>query len=333
MKHTTIKDVAKAAGVSITTVSQVLSNKGSLKEETRSLVTKIAGEMNYVPDWHGSSLKKRQNKCIALFVGSISGYYYELAEAVKKESTDHGYELEILFSDDSKQLTRKLLSNRLDCAIVLNDAFSDKEAEKAEQAGVPMVYMDRLRVGKYTSSVVLNSRETGRIAAEYLYGLGHRRLMVIEGKNTYNATERFLGFQEYLSERGISLDDGYRLKGHFLRTQSYDATKAFLGEKRPLPDAIFALNDDSAFGCMKAFMEAGYSFPWDISMIGCDDIELSQWFIPPLTTINPNARAQGTEAAKQLVSLISGAAGKPTLKISGTLVVRSSCRPNKAAGG
>jgi len=328
LKRTTIKDVAKAAGVSITTVSQVLSNKGSLKEETRSLVLRIANEMNYVPNWHGSSLKKKQNNCIALFVGSISGYYYELAEAIREESIHHGYELEILFSNDSKQLSNKLLSNRLDGAIVLNDAFSDHEADEAEKAGVPMVYMDRLQVGKYSSSVVLNSCETGRMAAEYLYSLGHRHFMVIEGRNTYNARERFLGFQQYLSEHEVNLEDAYRLDGHFLRTQAYHAAKEFLLKNLPLPDAIFAVNDDSAFGCMKAFMEAGYSFPKDISIIGCDDIELCQWFIPPLTTINPNARAQGTEAAKQLVSLISGSSGKPTKKINGTIVIRSSCRQN-----
>ena len=330
MKRTSIRDVAKKAGVSITTVSNALTGKGTMKDETRAYVTKIAQEMMYFPDFHGSSLKSSKSYSIAFFTDALHGYYVDLALIMKSVCEKHGYEMEVFWGNDSDRLFKNLLSNRIDGAIILNQSFTEDQAGTMEQYGIPVVYMDRVYTGDHSASVLLDSYHAGELAACYLHGLGHRRLMMIKGRDNFNGNQRFAGFTHYLAEQGIALEDDYCIEGRFSRKTAYAAMKEFLTKGLPLPEAVFAANDESAFACVQALREAGYSVPQDVSVMGCDDVELCQWFVPPMTTINPDAAKQGKMAAEQMLQLLSGNPGCRQT-VSGHLVLRESCRERGTA--
>lgn len=328
MKRVSIRDVAQAAGVSISTVSHSLSGKGVLNEQTRQLVIETAEKMNYVPDWRGSSLKNKQNKSISVYLTTVSGYYGYLVNAVVRECETNHYEVEVILTPDSNKVLNRLMSNRSDGAIILSSDFTDEQAERLDSVHFPVVYMDRNHVGVHSSGVLLDSYLAGQTAARYLYGLGHRHFMFIKGRNTYNAIEREKGFDDYLSAQGIHPDTIERIEGGFHRQITYRAMTEYLQKGRPMPEAVFAANDDSALACIQVLKEAGYSVPKDVSVMGCDDIELCEWFSPTLTSIRTNPSEQGKQAALQLFKLIGGDEGN-TIMIPGQLMIRNSCKKKR----
>ncbi len=326
MKRITIKDVAREAGVSITTVSHALSGQGVMKPETRDRVLEVAKSMQYIPDWNGRNLKAGETGTVGFFTASIRGYYGILVDSMYEECHASGYEMEVFMTDNGDSLLRILLSGRVDGAIILHSGFLKNHEKLLLDSELPTVFLDR-EIGKsHVSSVLFDSYQTGRMAAEYLYSLGHRRMMTLKGADTFDGIERQRGFEDYLNEKGCPLDPGYSLRGDFDRWVAYGEMKRFLENRKSLPDAIFAANDDSAFGCMKALSEEGYKIPEDVSVLGCDDIELSQWYVPALTTICTHIGEQGIDSMRELVNLIGGKSRGTVQWINGQIVERASCR-------
>ncbi|MCM1057158.1 MAG: LacI family transcriptional regulator [Firmicutes bacterium] len=326
MKRITIKDVAREAGVSITTVSHALSGQGVMKQETRDRVIEIAHKMQYMPDWNGRNLKASETGVVGFFASSIRGYYGILADVMYEECRKTGYEMEVFITDSGDSLLNILLSRRVDGAVILHNGFLERHEEILKDSELPTVFLDREIRTKYISSVLMDSYPAGRMAAEYLFSLGHRSLMMIRGADTFDGIERQKGFEDYLREQGHPLEADYLLNGNFDRWVAYGEMNRFLEKKLPLPDAIFAANDDSAFGCIKALTEAGYSVPADVSVLGCDDIELSQWYVPALSTICTHIADQGITAMNEIVDLIRKECSGKIQLIKGQIVERASCR-------
>lgn len=324
MKRVTIKDVARVAGVSTATVSLVLAGKGNISEDTRKRILEIVKEMNYIPDWSGKKLKGGRTNVIALYVYSIRGYYGQLADAICSEIHKYGYELDIIVANSRDSIMTGLLGKRNDGAVILHHAVSDADAQLLLDNEIPVVFLDRRLTGKKASCVLLDSYQIGWQAAEYLYAMDHRKIMFLKGTDTFDANKRFEGFWDYYRQQGIEPDERYCLAGDFDRNKALDATSAFLDTGLPLPDAVFACNDDSAFGCVKALVERGIRVPEDVSVLGCDDIELSRWFIPALATISTDIDAQGVAAARELMGLINEEPSH-VRTIPGKLMERDSC--------
>lgn len=324
MKTVTIKDVAKAAGVSTTTVSLALAGKGNISDETRKRIFSLVKDMNYIPDWSGKNLKGGKTNVIALYVYSIRGYYSQLADAICEEIHKYGYELDIVVADHRDSIMSGLLGKRNDGAIILHHAVSNEDAQILIENEIPVVFLDRNITGKKASCVLLESYKTGWTSAKYLYEMGHRKIMFVKGTDTFDAVKRFQGFCDFLQEQGTKLDERYCIHGDFDRNIAYQSMMAFLESGNPLPDAIFACNDDSAFGCFKALDEKGIKVPDDVSVLGCDDIELSRWYIPSLATVSTDIDQQGISAARALMELINGEPSK-TVTIPGKLIERASC--------
>lgn len=332
MKRTTIRDVAMRAGVSITTVSHALSGGGALKQETRERIRKLAEQMNYMPNWSGQNLKSVRTGVIGLYVKYIRGFYGQLADFIYGKCKELGYELDVIVAFDGKTLLSNLLSRKVDGAIILHDGFSRQDTEILMKAELPTVFLDREIVGPRVSSILFDSYQTGRLAAKYLYELGHRKTLLVEGKNTYDGIERSRGFGDYMEERGCRVTEDYRIYGGFDRNEAYHATRRFLEKGISLPTAVFAANDDSAIGCMLALKEAGLGVPDSVSVVGCDNIELGQWYLPSLTTVDIRVADQGKAAVAEVVSLIEGEHHGSITKTPGHLVERASCvsRPSHA---
>ena len=327
MRRVTIKDVAREAGVSITTVSHALSGQGALKKETRDRVTEIAKRMQYIPDWSGQNLKSVETGMLGFFTSSISGFYGVLVDAMYRECHAQGYEMEIFIIESGDRMLQTLMGKRVDGAVILHSGMKEDQEKVLKDMEFPVVYLDREIKDPCASSVLFDSYQSGRMAAEYLYSLGHRRILTVRGVDwTYDGDRRLAGFEDYMREKECPIEKDYVVKGLFDRWTAYREVKAFLQKELPLPDAVFAANDDSAFGCIKALREAGYSVPEDISVLGCDDVELSQWFVPALTTIRTHITEQGSVAMKELVSLLKGESEGRIHRIAGELIERNSCR-------
>jgi DNA-binding LacI/PurR family transcriptional regulator len=331
MKRVTIKDVAKAAGVSITTVSHVLNNAGNIGAETRERVLEIAKSMHYAPDWNGSKLKMKNTHIIGLFVPMINGYYGTLANAIHQACLQAGYELDIFITPEKELLMKNLLRNRVDGAILPFGSLDEVDDEILLNAGLPLVFLDRERCSDSVSSVLFDSYAAGNEVGDYLLKLGHKNFLFIKGYDNYDCVERKRGFEDALKAAGIVLKADQILEGYCNRQAAYHCVKSYVQGNAALPDAVFAVNDDCAIGCIEALVEEGYQVPKDISVIGCDNILLSQWFVPTVTTYDTDVEAQGRVAVELLLRMIQGETFQQGKKITGKLIERQSTRDKSNA--
>ena len=323
----TIKDVAREAGVSISTVSNALNNVNVLHPDTKERILEVAKRLNYTPNLNGRNLKAQATGVLGLFLGAIRGPYYgELSDSIYNACKDNGYELEIFLSSDSKHIMQNIMGYRVDGAIILNSAIGGEQEEILKNHRIPTVYIDRILIGDKSSSVVFDSYSGGQKAAQFLLELGHKRFMFIEGEESnYDGIERKKGFFDELKKAGITIDKDYVLKGEFERRASYNSVTEFIDSGKTLPDAVFAANDLSAIGASEAFRDAGISVPDQVNVIGCDDIELTKLVSPSITTIRTFFEKQGVIAVDKLVKMINGEAGE-LITLNGRIIPRESTK-------
>ena len=328
MHKVTIKDVAKEAGVSISTVSNALNGIDVLNPDTRERILKVASRLNYIPNLNGRNLKSKETKVIGLFIASITGDYYGiLSDTIFRTCDKRGYELNIFISDKKNNMMANLLGKRVDGAIIMNEWIAGKEVEILEKVGIPIVFLDREIAREHISSVVFDSFHEGALAGRYLLGQGHKSFGYIQGyKNNYDNIERYRGFTSVLEAAGYHVMKECVLNGNFAREVSRVSMENYLESHHKLPDAIFAANDLSAMGCIAALQSHGVRIPDDVSIIGCDDIEMSKWFIPSLTTIRTSFESQGSIATEHLLGLMEGKEEGTIYKLEGKIVERGSTR-------
>ena len=326
MKKATIKDVAREAGVSVATASNAMNNPEIVKPQTREAVLEAARRLAYVPNANGKRLRAKQTKAIGLFVNSMTGEFYgALADSMNMVCRAHGYELHICIVSDIVSIQSRLLDHSMDGAVIFWDAVGEEDARKMIASECPLVFLALKEQGPRVSSILFESREHGRMAAEYLYGLGKRRFLHIFGfHGNYDSEMRCEGFLDALEGHGIHPADVPILEGKFERMAAYQEMRKYLQENHTLPDAIFASNDLSAIGCIAALNEMGYRIPEDVSVMGCDDIDLCEYVSPALTTIRTHFQKIGTLAAQETLRLIRGEPGR-LIRQEGVLVVRKSC--------
>lgn len=308
LRKVTIKDVAREAGVSISTVSNALNGIDVLRPDTKQHILEVAEKLHYVPNLNGRNLKSQATKVIGLFLTSIKGPYYgELTNSIYQGCKKYGYELNIFISENTDNVMANILGKRIDGAIILNEHVGKKEVEILQGNVIPAVFIDREMQGTYVSSVVFDSYHEGELAAKYLLELGHTSFAYIQGvEHNFDNIERLKGFRDILKRAGFALQEEYIIKGEFEREVAYRSVKEFLELGKPLPEAIFAANDLSAIGTIEALIEEGIKIPEQVSVMGCDDIETARLVSPSVTTIRTSFEKQGTLAASYLVSLIRG---------------------------
>lgn len=325
-RKVTIKDVAREAGVSISTVSNALNGINVLHPDTKQHILDVAEKMHYVPNLNGRNLKSQATNVIGLFVASITGPYYGgLADSVYKGCKKSGYELNIFIGEKADNIMANILGKRIDGAIILNEYVKEKEVEVLLENEIPTVFIDREKQGPCISSVVFDSYHEGELAAKYLLELGHTTFGHIRGvANNFDSIERLKGFQDTLKKTGFLLREDYILQGEFERDTAYRSVKEFLETGMELPEAIFAANDLSAIGTIEGLMEEGIRVPEHVSVIGCDDIDIAQLVRPSITTIRTSFERQGTLAVSCLLALIKGEAKGKIEVLRGRIIPRES---------
>ncbi|CAM2876705.1 LacI family DNA-binding transcriptional regulator [Paenibacillus sediminis] len=328
MAKVTIKDVAREAGVSISTVSNALNDVDVLNPETKSHVLNVAKRLNYVPNLNGKLLKSGKSKMLGFFTTSVSGpYFYTLVETMSRECDRHGYGLNIFVTKDKQVIMSNILGGRVDGVIIYEElGIDDMDIALIEKNKIKSVFLDREIQNETMGSIIFDSYVDAYEATKYLISLGHKKIAYISGVETmFDSEQRKAGYLAALHDYGLTADEGYILQGYFEEEGSYNAVKSFVNiHSGKLPDAFLAGNDLSAIGAMRALKSLGYEIPRDVSVVGFDDIDIAQYFSPPLTTVRNQIARQGMLVVNHLIRMIQKKEQGRHEKLQGELIVRNS---------
>ncbi|GAB6928196.1 LacI family DNA-binding transcriptional regulator [Paenibacillus sp. JCM 10914] len=328
MGKVTIKDVAREAGVSISTVSNALNDVDVLNPETKMHVLKVAERLNYVPNLNGKLLKSGKTKMLGFFTTSVSGpYFYTLVESMARECDRLGYGLNVFVTKDKQVIMSNILGGRVDGVIIYEELkIDEKDIAAMEKDKVKAVFLDREVQNETMGSIIFDSYVAAYEATKYLISLGHKNIAYISGVDSmYDSVQRKEGYLAALSEYQLPIDPDYILQGYFEEEASYNAVKSLLYQHPgKVPSAILAGNDLSAIGSIRALKSQGYEVPQDISVVGFDDIDIAQYFTPPLTTVRNQIARQGILVVNHLVRMIQKKEQGKVQKLASELVVRGS---------
>lgn len=297
---TTLRDVAKHAGVSVTTASYVLNNTGNISEATRRRVRQAAEELNYHPNAHARHLKKRKTRTLGVFITRFGGAFYEeILEGIHSVILETDYEL--IVSPETRSARRILMHRQVDGAIVFDSKIPDEAVLKLASGRFPIVVLDRLLQNEYLLPLLLDNPTGVREAFAHLYGQGLRRMAFVAGAaDSFDNAERMRTFLAEAEQHGLHVPV---YQGNFTEVSGYHAAKAILANGEP-PEAVFCANDQMAMGFLRAMAEQGLRAPNDIAVVGFDDIPLSRYMRPSLSTVGASRFDWGATATRQLLAFL-----------------------------
>jgi LacI family transcriptional regulator len=311
-KATTIRDVAKAAELSITSVSRYLNGDIVLPRTSASRIERAVRELNYQPNRLARNLSLGQSKMIGLIIPDISNpFFATLACAVEEVAFKAGYGVLLCNTqnDRSRELSYlQLLSGRqLDGIVFLTSHAEDPELAEILRRNRNVVLIDEDVAGVSAPRIFSENRTGGYLATRHLLDYGHRQIAFIGGpRNLLSTQERFTGFKNALEERGLKPNPKLVRFGPYTSDFGRETALAFFGSSRR-PTAIFASSDYVALGVLNAAHRSGLKIPDALSLIGFDDMPLAELLQPPLTTIRQSARELGAEGTRVLLKVIAGA--------------------------
>ncbi|ATG17703.1 TPA: HTH-type transcriptional repressor PurR [Providencia alcalifaciens] len=328
----TIKDVAKRAGVSTTTVSHVINKTRFVADDTKTAVWAAIKELNYSPSAVARSLKVNHTKSIGLLATSSEApYFAEVIESVENSCYEKGYTLILCNSHNNlgkqKAYLQMLAQKRVDGLLVMCSEYPDTLIGMLEDyRNIPMVVMDwGTSRGDFTDSIIDNSFHGGYLAGRYLIDRGHREIGVIPGSLERNTgIGRLTGFKKAMEEAKVTLKDEWIVQGDFEPESGYKAMMQILSNKHR-PTAVFCGGDIMAMGAICAADEMGLRVPQDISIIGYDNVRNARYFTPALTTIHqPKERLGQMAFAMLLDRIVNKREDAQTIEVHPRLVERRS---------
>ncbi|MEE9618293.1 MAG: LacI family DNA-binding transcriptional regulator [Anaerolineae bacterium] len=329
-----IKDIAKAAGVSHSTVSRALSDSPLIKAETKARIQQLAQEMGYSPDAIARSLVTQRTHTVGVVVTTITDpFVAEVVQGIEDTAQENDYSV-ILASSASEPerelaAVEMLRAKRVDSLIVTSSRVGALYLEHLERFGVPVVLVNNhnRQSGRYTFSVSVDNQHGGHLATAHLIQRGHRRIGYVSGPADHSDdAERLAGYRLALDESGITFDPALVVHGNGRLDGGERALRTLAGLAEP-PTAVFCYNDMTAIGLISAARQAGLSVPDDLAVVGFDDIPLAAHVYPSLTTVAQHQRDMGRQAMNMALALM--AADDSTMPFSdvvveGRLIVRAS---------
>ena len=332
----TIRQIAEMAGVSITTVSQILNNKGSrFSEETRQRVLKIVNEYQYKPDFFASNLINRHSKTIGMIIPDVTDFFFsKIVEGAESYLNPLGYMLVLCNSqqklDKELKFLEELAHRSVDGVLLATPNMIPEEYRKNNlyQNKMPLILIDRGINQRDHGRIIVKEYEACYQAIQYLAKQGHQKIgMLQEITGYYQLEERVNGYKDALKDLNLPFKKNRVVAGELTVSGGYQACKQLLAQDDEIT-AIFCGNDAMAIGCYQALYELNRKVPEDISVIGFDGIALSEALTPPLTTIAQPIFEIGYTAAKFLVDAIEYSDRVIPNKVFNTkLIIRESVRP------
>jgi len=325
-----MKDVAKEAGVSLSTVSNTLSGNVRVTEDTRKRVVEASQRLNYQKNGIAADLKSKTMRTIALIVDDLAGpFFSQFIQGIQRVALDNRYDVvacSALGQKDSMGV-KFLQERRASGAIVFASDIAEDLLIDSARRGLPIVAIDRMISNDHLVSIAVDNFQGGYLATEHLIDLGHKHIAYIAGSNdSVDDHQRFLGFQRALAEHDLSPHFDLRISGDFTEDGGYRAIKTLVAQK-DLPTAIFFANDEMAIGGLRALAAEQISVPHDVSVVGFDDIVLARYVSPGLTTVRQPIYEMGALAMNILLTSLLGSSPKTTVhKLPCELILRDSCQ-------
>jgi LacI family repressor for deo operon, udp, cdd, tsx, nupC, and nupG len=296
-------------GISTATVSRALNKPHLLSARTVERVRAAADEMRYRPNFLAQHLKSGRTHNVLVVMPRLSPFFLEVFTGVERAANELGYFAIIAHSGRDPQREAEYFdqvsSGRADGVLLLSSAFSEKPRGYKYKLPPIVSVLDVDPLDDFPS-ISIDHKAAAVSATLHLIRLGHRRIAHITGNlASPMALRRKQGFLEAMTAAGLAVDDGSIVVGDFTPESGEAAARAMLA-RRHRPTAIFAANDETAVGAIKAILEAGLRVPEDISVIGFDNQRLGRLYTPALTTVGVPSFALGFEGMKRLIALING---------------------------
>jgi LacI family repressor for deo operon, udp, cdd, tsx, nupC, and nupG len=324
----TIREVAEQAQVSHQTVSRVINNSERVSPETRGRVLAAIDELGYRPNAIARIMAQGRTRTLACLSPNLTDYTFaSIIEGAEVEARQNGYFLLSASAPDEATfalLVEQLIESRRTDGLLVINPYTDQRFRLVPR-DVRMVYLGSQPRDEQVDSVSIDDEGAGQSACQHLIDLGHRRIATITGPTCEDCSQdRSGGYRYSLLNAGLAPDPDLVIEGDWSATSGYNAIR-ILVERQVYFSAVFAQNDRMAVGAIQALREAHLKVPQDVSIIGFDDMPLSSYFDPPLTTIRQDTFELGRRAAQLLLTAVED----PTLEtrqllLPAELVVRNS---------
>jgi len=327
----TMKDVARLAGVSTSTVSHVINNNRFVSEGVREKVEQAIRHLNYAPSALARSLKINQTHTIGMLLTTSSNpFYAEVVRGVEESCYQRGYSLILCnTAGDEERMNRSLetlMQKRVDGLLIMCTESHLPSADILNRyPSIPTVMMDWAPFEGRGDIIQDNALLGGELATQHLIDSGYTRIACIAGpQDKTPARMRLEGYRNAMTKSGLEILPGYVVNGDFEFQGGYNGMVELLALETP-PEAVFTSNDAMAVGVYHALYQAGMRIPQQMAVMGYDDIELARYLTPPLSTIHQPKDALGELAIDTLIHRLSDPdASQQTLVLTPELVVRGS---------
>jgi LacI family transcriptional regulator, galactose operon repressor len=325
----TIKDVARAARMSVATVSRVLNDSGPVSEDTRQLIREVAGRMRYVPHSGARSLITSKTDTLGVLLPDLYGEFFsEVIRGMDDTAQKNGFHLLIsrAYADrHGIETAMKSMRGRVDGVVAMSPDL-DSDSLLNLPSTIPVVLLCSVSRGNELDSLTIQNCRGAREMVTHLVSLGHKRIAIIKGSpRNYDAAERLRGYRMALREAGIAPEPMLEREGDFTEAGGFHAAQALLAMS-PRPTAIFAANDSMAIGALSALRESGVRVPEEMAVAGFDDIPLARYMDPALSSVHVPICELGARAVELLLHGITHKNDHPRRRerVTTELVIRRS---------
>lgn len=334
-----IRDIARIAGVGVSTVSRVINNHPDVKEQTRERVLEVIRENNYIPNNSARNLKKNNTNNIGVLIkGVFNPFFSEMLDSISKRISKAGYSMilehhDYLSNDEMNNLISMIKEKRLQGVICLGGNFTEVKNDDFNDIGVPVVLTSiNHKYGKEFSnfsSVSIDNEKSAYSATKYLIDCGHKNIALMLG-DEYDigiGHLREAGYLNALIDNNIKFNKEYRILGDYNYKGAYEETNRLIKKHKEVT-AIFAISDIMAVGCAKAIKDNGLEIGKDIAVVGFDGMDISEFYNPTITTVIQPKLEMAKISVDLLLDLMSNRTDNKHIILNTELVVRESTNFN-----
>jgi len=335
----TVKDIARKAGVSHSTVSRALHGHPLISEDTKQRIQQMAIELGYLPSAAARTLKTNRSHVLGVVLSNIDDpFFSEILQGIEEIIQSSGYSLFIAAAHRDpgreREIVQAMVEHRVDGVIICSTSFSEERSRQFLQFGVPIVVVNNQAVEDFRYSIYHDDIDGSRQVTRHLLELGHRRIAYIGNSASGRSTlDRWTGFRQEMETAGLAFPVKYVYEATGGSTEDGVTAAGYFLNLPVRPTALVCYNDMMAVGVMKGLQQAGIRVPNDISITGFDNIIFSAYTNPPLTTLDQPKRFIGAEAARLFLELLDtplnqrSSTHKNVRILKGRLLIRESTAP------